>query len=190
MHETLSARIHISPDALARSPGHVAEHFDTVSDALTATLALLRPLPSALLERWLAKPRGHVIIDARQHGFTPGESQFRGRDLQDAAWLRLALLVDDTISYLVPAGYLIAHITGWNQPDAREDQRWLDFERGVQSGFKAGYGRSEAARTDVNAYLAEGIAWFLADSRSLNIADPRLYKLLRATIFDDHFYRP
>jgi len=188
MLSRLIQRVHISPDALARSPGHVAEHFDTVSDALTATLALLRPLPPALIERWLAEPRGHVVIDAQKHGFAAGECLFRGRALQDVAWLRLALLVDDPISYLTPAGWLIARIIGWGHADARTDQRWRDFERGVLSGFAAGYGRSEAARADVNAYLAEGVAWYLADARSLNVADPRLYKLLRATVFSETFF--
>jgi hypothetical protein len=183
----LAPRVHISPDALARSPGHVAERFETVSDALAATLALLRPLPEALVARWLATPRGHVVIDARQHGFVAGESLFRGRALADVAWVRLALLVDDPIAYLTPVGWLIARIMGWGQENARDDQRWRDFERGVQSGFAAGYGRSEAARADVNAYLAEGVAWYLADMRGLNAADPRLHKLLRATIFDESF---
>jgi len=186
--QRLLARVHISPDALARSPGHVAERFETVSDALTATLALLRPLPEGLTERWLTASRGHVIIDARRHGFTAGESRFRGRALQDAAWVRLVLLVDDPVSYLTPVGALIARISGWGRPNACADHRWRDFERGVQSGFAAGYGRSEAARADVNAYLAEGVAWYLADPRGLNITDPRLYKLLRATVFSEAFY--
>ena len=184
----LVRRVHISPDALARSPGHVAEHFATVSDALAATLALLRPLPEGLIERWLATPRGHVVIDARRHGFAAGKSRFRGRTLQDVAWVKLTLLVDDPVAYLAPVGALIARIIGWEQPDARADQRWRDFERGVQSGFDAGYGRSDAARADVNAYLAEGVAWYLADPRGLNIADPRLHKLLRATVFSEAFW--
>jgi hypothetical protein len=165
LHSPLIQRVHISPDALARSPGHVAEHFATVSDALAATLALLHPLPGALVNRWLAEPRGHVVIDARDHGFVAGESTFRGRALQDVARVRLALLVNDPISYLTPASWLIARIIGWGQPGARSDQRWRDFDQGVRSGFAAGYGRSDAAQTDVNAYLAEGIAWYLADAR-------------------------
>jgi len=185
----LIPRIHISPEALARSPGHVSEHFDTVSDALAATLAILQPLPRALVDLWLAQPRGHIVIDAQEHGFVTGESLFRGRALQDAAWLRLALLVDDPIAYLTPVGVLIARIIGWGQPHARHDQRWRDFERGVRSGFAAGYGRSEAARADVDAYLAEGVAWYLADASGLNIEDPRLHKLLRASVFNEAFYQ-
>lgn len=184
----LIRRIHISPDALARSPGHVQERFHTVTEALHATLALLHPLPDALVQRWVDEEGGFVVIDSLQHGFRAGENVFRGRNLQDVAWLRLALLVDDPISYLVPAGYLIARIIGWNQPDARKDQRWRDFERGVRSGHVAGYVRSEAARADVTAYLAEGIAWYLVDARGLNIADPRLHKLLRATVFSETFW--
>ncbi len=190
LHAPLIQRVHISPDALARSPGHVAERFDTVSDALAATLALLKPLPEALVAHWLAKPRGHVVIDARRHAFVAGQDEFRGRVLQDVAWGRLSLLVDEPTAYLTPVGWLIARIMGWGQPHARDDQRWRDFERGVRSGFAVGYGRSEAARADVNAYLAEGVAWYLADARGLNVADPRLHKLLRATVFDDRFYQP
>ena len=185
----LVQRVHISPDALARSPGNVAEHFDAVSDALAATLTLLRPLPGGLIDRWLAKPGGHIIIDARKHEFVAGESLFRGRALPNVAWVRLALLVEDPISYLTPVGWLIARILDWGQPNARADQRWRDFERGVQSGFAAGYGRSDAARADVNAYLAEGIAWHLADPRGLNMENPRLHKLLRATVFSEAFYK-
>ena len=186
----LIQRVHISPDALARSPGHVNEHLGTVSDALAATLALLQPLPHALVERWLAEPRGHVVIDAWQHGFVSGESAFRGRRLLDVAWVRLALLVDDPIAYLTPIGQLIARLVGWEQPHARSDQRWRDFLQGVKSGFAAGYGRSDAALMDVNAYLAEGVAWYLADEQGLNMADPRLHKLLRATLFNKRFYQP
>ena len=182
-------RVHITPDALARSPRPVQARFATVADALRATLTLLQPLPEAVIQRWLSSPGGHVIITARQHGFRSGENIFRGRALYDVAWVRLTLFVDDPVAYLTPTGWLLAHIIGWDQPDVRTDQRWRDFVRGVQSGFAAGYGRTEAARSDVNAYLAEGIAWHLVDARGLNAANPRLDKLLRATVFNEAFYR-
>ena len=57
------------------------------------------------------------------------------------------------------------------------------------SCFRGGYGRSQAARTDVTAYLAEGIAAYLADRSGLNVSDPRLEKLLAATVFNPAMYR-
>ena len=189
MQEALFTRIHIAPDALARSPGHVTERFRTGVEAMRATLSLLRPLPHALAERWLAEPRGHIVIDAVRHGFEPGAGVFRARALEDVAWVRLALLADDPVAYLTPVGALIARLIGWAGTPERAGQAWRDFARGVRSGFEAGYGRSDAARTCEDAYLAEGIAWFLVDRRDLNASDPRLEKLLRATVFDDRWIR-
>jgi len=65
---------------------------------------------------------------------------------------------------------------------------WSQFESGVQSCFRAGYGLSPAARSDPKAYLIEGVAHFLADRRSLNLNDPRLEKLLAATLFNQASY--
>ena len=185
MDDSLFLRVHVSPDALARSPGHVRERFPTPVAAMRATLAYLRPLPNALMRLWLAQDRGHIVIDAVRQGFRPGMSEFRGRRLEDAAWVRLALLADDPIAFLSPVGALILHLIGWGAPPEEKGRAWRDFARGVRSGFEAGYGRSDAARADVDAYLAEGVAWYLADRRGLNVADPRLEKLLRATIFNE-----
>jgi hypothetical protein len=59
----------------------------------------------------------------------------------------------------------------------------------LESCFRAGYGRSEAARQNSDTYLAEGIAAYLVDRRQLNLQDPALEKLLRATIFRSQSYR-
>jgi hypothetical protein len=185
MDGSLFARIHIAPDALARSPGHVRERYANAAAVMQATLAYLRPLPPALVARWLRREEGHVVIDAMRHGFRAGENPWRDRVLRDVAWVRLRLLVDEPVDYLAPVGALIAWLIGWGRMQGPDTQPWRDFEQGVRSAFAAGYGRSEMARADVDAYLAEGIAWFLADRRGLNLADPRLEKLLRATVFNE-----
>lgn len=185
MDDSLFWRVHVSPDALARSPGHVGTRFATGMAAMRATQAYLRPLPDALVRLWLARDRGHIVIDAVRQGFRPGMSAFRGRRLEDVAWVRLTLLAEDPIAYLTPVGALIAHLIGWGESPEEKGQPWRDFARGVWSGFEAGYGRSDAARADVDAYLAEGIAWYLADRRGLNVENPRLEKLLRATLFNE-----
>lgn len=186
---SLYPRIHIQPEALTRSPGHVSEHFANPASALSGVLARLQDLPEPLLKRWLAAPWGHIILDNQQHGFVPGDNMFRNRTLVDVAWLKLAFVADG-IRFLTPAGHLIARIAGWGQaPEAEPALRgWEQFESGVQSCFRAGYGISTKAQQDIGTYLAEGIAHYLSDRRSLNQHDPRLEKLLISTLFDPKKY--
>ena len=189
LQNRLYPRIHILPGALARSPGHVAEHFANPARALSGVLAQLQELPEPLVKRWLSAPQGHIVLNSQQHGFIPDDNAFRNRALVDVAWLKLAFVADE-VRFLTPAGYLIARITGWEQATEIEPalKGWKQFESGVQSCFRAGYGLSAEAQRDVGAYLAEGIAHYLADRRSLNRHDPRLEKLLAATLFDSKAY--
>ncbi len=186
----ITPRLHILPDALARSPGHIAERLPPPAAALFAAARLLQPLPPPLLDSWLAAEDGHIVIGPLTHGFSPGPNAFRDRMLDDIAWLRLAYLVDDPITFLAPAGQLI-HFLILNRfrPDIEPTPIvWRQFQSGLQSCFHAGYGRSIGAQQDADLYLGEGIAWYLADRRGLNLADPRLEKLLTATLFDASFY--
>ena len=190
LQNRLYPRIHILPGALARSPGHVSEHFSNPASALSGVLSRLQDLPEPLVERWLAAPGGHIILNDQRHGFVSGDNTFRQRTLIDVAWLKLAFIAD-SVRFLMPIGYLIARIVGWEQGTEAEPalKGWEQFESGVQSCFRAGYGISAEAQQDVNAYLAEGIVHYLTDRRSLNRHDPRLEKLLAAALFDSKGYR-
>ncbi len=186
----LYPRIHILPGALARSPGHVSEHFANPASALSGVLSWLQDLPEPLVERWLAAPGGHIILNDQQHGFVSGDNTFRNRTLVDVAWLKLAF-VSEGVRFLTPVGHLIARIVGWEQGTEAEPalKGWDQFEGGVQSCFRAGYGISAEAQQDVGAYLAEGIAHYLTDRRSLNQHDPRLERLLAVTLFNPKAYQ-
>lgn len=189
-YQTLLPRIHILPGALAGSPGHVAEQFSTPVAAMEVTLNHLQLLPDPLIQRWPAEPRGHIVLNAERHGYVPGANTFRGRTLQDVAWLKLALYPNRRLEYLTPVGALLVRLLGWGESQAVgiDGQRWDQFCMGAQSCFRAGYGISLEAQTDVEAYLAEGLAHYLLDRHSLNRHDPRLEKLLAATVFDPGFY--
>lgn len=186
---SLRLRLHILPETLARSPGHISERFATPIAALDALERQLQPLPSALVEHWLNRPEGHVVLNARRHGFEPGPSSNHPRSLVDVAWTRLALSPAPR-NFLIPTAHLIARVIGWNRADGREPilKNWDAFVAGVKSAFGAGYGLSPNARNDVNVYLAEGIAAYLVDRRALNLTDPALEKLLRAHVFDKRVY--
>ncbi len=188
----LQARTHIVAGSLAASPGHIVEHFPTPAAALNSLVPWLQGLPDPLLAHWLAIPGGHVVLNAERHGFTRGESTYGDRTLEDVAWLRLALYPQDRLAYLSPLGYLIACLLGWpvGGPASRAPilKAWEDFTLGVQDSFRPGYGLSDKARTDETAYLAESIAAYLDDRRSLNARDPRIEKLLAATVFKASSY--
>lgn len=203
LQRLLETRVHIVSGSLAASPGHVTEHFATPAAALDATRPWLLHLPDPLLAQWLAAPGGHVVLNAGQHGFVPGDNIYQGRTLVDVAWLKLAVYPDDPVAFLAPLGHLIAHLLGWSSglssysgaqaqptldPAAPVLRAWEQFVSGVQSCFRAGYGLGTAAQTDATAYLAEGIAAYLDDRRRLNIRDPRLDKLLASTVFRETSY--
>ncbi len=187
--DSLLLRVHVTPDAVTHSSREVRARFETGVQALKATLAMLEPLPKALVSRWLRTDDGHVIINASQHAFTWEKTDFRGRSWYGVAWVRLSWLLQDPIRYLTPIGILIAHKIGWEQTPQPQNQPWRDFVQGVLAGFKAGYGRSPSSQHHPIHYLAEGIAWHLVDSRQFNIENPQLQKLLRRTVFSEDWYR-
>ena len=182
-------RIHILPGTLARSPGHVSEQWPTPMRAVRTVAQWLAPLPPALRQRWLSSPAGHIVLNPDHHGFVSGPQRVGARERQDVAWLKPALL-PDRAAFLLPVGEWLVWLIGWGEETPFEPalKAWDQFESGVRSCFRAGYGLSPAARSRVDAYLAEGAARYLADRRGLNLDDPRLEKLLRATLFNQAAY--
>lgn len=188
---SLLPHLHILPDALAQSPGYVAEHYPTPMAALRATERLLSPLPEPLRRGWLAGSDGHVVINISQHAFIPGPNQAHKRLLEDVAWVQASRLVTDPAGFLTPVGHLIHHLIldRWHLPRETNPAIWEEFWGGLTSCQRAGYAASHEASEDISLYLAVGIARWLADRRELNLHDPRLEKLLAVTVFEAAFYR-
>lgn len=189
--QQLHERLHILPETLARSPTPVGERFPTPMALLAAVAQGLAPLPEPLRAAWLAAAGGHLVLTPDRHGFVPGPQPVRRETLTDVAWLRAALWLSDRMAFYEPVGWLVCHLLTdrFDLEAAASIPSWASFWRGLESGRQAGYGLSEAARADTRAYLAEGIAAYLGDRMALNQRDPRLEKLLAATVFSPHFYR-
>lgn len=188
---SLYPRIHILPDTLAHSPTSVIAAFPLPTRLLAATQQMLAPLPAPLVEAWLRDESGHIVIGAATHAFIPGPSTVFQRQLEDVAWVQASRLVEDTAGFLVPAGRLIHSLilNRWRLPRQPSPAVWEQFWAGLTSCHRAGYAASQEALDDVDLYLAEGIARWLADRRGLNLEDPRLEKLLAAAFFNADFYR-
>ena len=183
MSESLRPRLHILPETLARSPGHISERFATPIAALNALERQLQPLPAALVAHWLLRPEGHIILNARKHEFEIGPSPDHPRNLVDVAWTRLALSSDPR-NFLLPTGpphHPRARLGPGRWSGTHPEKLGLVCDRGQQR-LRAGYGYSPEARSDVIAYLAEGIAAYLTDRRELNLRDPALEKLFARAI--------
>jgi len=189
--QQLHMRLHILPTTLTRSPAQVRERFATPMALWQVVAPELAPLPLPLRERWLAAPGGHLVLTPDRHGFVPGPQPFRRETLTDVAWLRAALWLSDRTAFYEPVGWLVYHLLcdRFDLEAAAATAPWASFWQGLQSGWQAGYGLGEAARCDVVGYLVAGIAGYLGDRRALNQRDPRLEKLLAATVFNAHFYR-
>ncbi|MEM4724162.1 MAG: hypothetical protein QXP01_04050, partial [Candidatus Hadarchaeum sp.] len=59
---------------------------------------------------------------------------------------------------------------------------------GIAELFRLGYGFDAEACRDVRSYFARSLALYLHDRRALNVADPRMERLLRTTLFADAFW--
>lgn len=184
-------RIHILPDTLAHSPASVMAAYPLPTRLLAATQRLLAPLPAPLIEAWLRLQNGHIIIGPSQHVFIAGPNPAYSRILEDVAWVQASRLVEDTAAFLIPIGQLLHHLIldRWQLRRPPHPAIWAQFWGGVASCHRAGYAASPEALADIDLYLAEGIARWLADRSSLNLQDPRFEKLLAATLFETQFYR-
>jgi len=185
---SLLPRLHTTPELLARSGPRLRGRFPSPMAAIRHVQNLLTPLPVPLRQHWLQQPYGHIIINSQQHGYESGPILRHQTTLMGVAHINLTLSLDDPIHFLFPVGQLLCRLLQWDQPQSLLKDA-DNFARAVQRSFAAGYGQHPDALQDANCYLAAGLAAYLVDRRQLNIDDPALEKLLRATVFRAQAYR-
>lgn len=184
----LFPRLHTTPDLLARCSEEVKALWRTPVAAMQHVLAYLRPLPPPLVQAWLQNEAGHILLTAQEHGYTRGPVPWRHGPLLGVAQINLNTSVHEPRHFLFPVGLLLADILQWQTPSSLLKQASA-FAAAVERGFAAGYSPYPAAHQNPDTYLAAGIAAYLVDRRQLNVEDPALEKLLRATIFRASSYR-
>ncbi|MBC7262663.1 MAG: hypothetical protein H5T63_11710, partial [Chloroflexi bacterium] len=188
-------RIHIAPRTLELSPPEVQRRFPHVWAPFEELLRLLRPFPAGLVRFWLAQPGGHVVITHLPSCYIVGEQELKGHPLYHVAYVRLSDLANNSLEALVPIGHLFDHLLG---NAGNEEGPWLSEGGGINCAlqevgasivalFPLGYGFDPEACRDVRSYFARSFALYLQDRRALNVADPRMEKLLRTSLFADAF---
>jgi hypothetical protein len=190
------AKLHMLPGALAQVPATVSRRFASLWSPIEALAELLRPLPAGLLCFWAEQPRGHVLVGPRDGGYVPGPQQCGNRSLDCVAHVGLADLAADSSRPLLLVGHLLDHLLGccgaadraWLSEGGGISFRWQEVGRQVAELHSLGYGRSEMAQRDPRVYFAEGLAAWCRDRQALNVADPRLERLLARTVMSETYW--
>lgn len=192
----LQQKIHVAADAYAGSGRAAQARFPSGWSAAIETVRLLGALPEDAIHWWAEQPAGHLLLTAGDDSYADflavDEVELRG-----VAQLPMAWLVDEPARALAAALRPLDHLLGCG---GGPDGRWLSNGGGISSRwqrvgaeiaqlFPLGYGPTEASRQDPHAYLAEGLALALQARRQLNAQDPKLERLLAASLLSNGFWR-
>lgn len=191
----LQQKIHVTADAYAGSGRAVQARFPSGWSAAIETARLLAQLPEEAIHWWAEQPQGHLLLTAGDDSYADS-LVVDGVELGGVARLPIGGLIDESSRALAAALRPLDHLLGCG---GRADGRWLSDGGGItprwqQVGaqiaalFVLGYGATEASRQDPHAYLAEGLALALRDRRQLNAQDPKLERLLSASLLADGFW--
>ena len=157
---------------------------------------LLGGLPEVAIGWWAEQSHGHLLLTTDDNSLA-SELFVNGKKLVSVARLPMAWLLAQPTRALAAILRPLDHLLGCG---GREDGRWLSSGSGISlrwqrvgeqiaALFALGYGATEASRQDPRAYLAEGLALALGDRLLLNGQDPKLERLLGASLLADGFWR-
>jgi len=193
----LHAKVRLQPQLLVQAPPWVRGMFDHAWAPMSALAQQASCLPSSLWDYLLDSDGGFVSICNGQSRYVPGAALIGRRQVANAAFVSVEDLAAKNEQPLHAIGHLTDHYLGCSgQPDSL----WLSEGGGVtvhwrQAGarlqrlFALGYGVDEIARSNSRDYFAQSMALYCLDRKRLNVADPQIYKWLRATLWNPASWR-
>lgn len=193
----LRDKIHIRPDALARSRGDVQERLPSAWQAAIEIVHQLRGLPEETLLWWAEQPAGHILLTADESGYSVDVTAHAGENLHGVALIPLRQILHERKQAAIGALQPLDHLLGcggamegrWLSDGGGIHPRWGRIGGQIADLFALGYGLSEAGFRDPHVYFAEGLWTAIHDRRSLNVADPKLERLLKASVLSAPFWR-
>ena len=199
LRQLLHEHIHLAPAAWTQAPAPVRASFSSPFEPAQRLAQEVGRLPPSLLTWWAGLPDGHILL-ADQHGYTPGRLADDSHGRTNVAQLALADLADPT-GNRGDAWYWIAHLLdhhlgclgaadgAWLSDGAGINARWQEVGQRIAVLARLGYNPQPGAATNPHAYLAAGLALFIADRAALNVQDPKLERLLATTLLHEGFCR-
>lgn len=192
----LARKVHIQPGALAHSSGDVQERLPSSWHAAIDLVSRLHGLPDAAFHWWAEQPAGHVLITTGERAYITGSLDAAQQQLAAVTLIPLAQIVRQPQQAAIAALFPLDHLLGcggaphgqWLSQGGGLSRRWQRVGAQLARLFSLGYGLSQAARQDPRIYLAEGMITALHDRRRLNIADPKLERLLGASLLSEGFW--
>lgn len=193
----LRARARLLPNLLPGSPPWVRDVFDHAWAPMTALARHLAQLPGGLWEHLLACEGGYVAICNGPSRYEPGPAQVRRRQVSNVAYVSVQDLALDNEQPLHVLGHLVDHYVGtggagegaWFSEGGGLRLRWREAGAGLGKLFALGYGIDAVARSSLRDYFAQSLTLYCRDRQRLNVADPQVYRWLRATLWDESFWQ-
>lgn len=193
----LRHKIHVRTDALARSRGDVQERLSSSWQAAIEIAHQLRGLPEDAFLWWAEQPAGHILLTADERGYSRAPLVHAGDTLCGVAFIPLRQILYERQQAAITAILPLDHLLGcggeadgrWLSEGNSIHPRWARIGNQIAALFTLGYGLSEAACRDPHHYLAEGLWTSIHDRRRLNLADPKLDRLLRSSLLSSPFWQ-
>ncbi|MBX2998436.1 MAG: hypothetical protein KF893_07980 [Caldilineaceae bacterium] len=193
----LRHKIHVRADALARSRGDVQERLPSSWRAAVEIVHHLGGLPEDAFLWWAEQPAGHILLTAGESGYSADPLEHAGNVLTGVASIPLRQILYEPEQATIRALLPLDHLLGcggdvqdrWLSEGEGIHPRWARIGAQIADLFTLGYGLSEAGREDPHHYLAEGLWTAIHDRRRLNLADPKLDRLLRSSLLSPPFWR-
>jgi hypothetical protein len=190
-------RFHVAPRAVELSSAAAQRRYPQLWAPLQHLVKRLRPLPGGLVRFWLKQSGGHVVVTHLASHYDPGETWLKDTALCNVAYVSASDLAEDPTEALAPVGSLLDHLLGsagaeggaWLSEGGGANETLRDLGLRVQELFPLGYGFDEAACADIRSYFARSFALYLQDRRRLNVADPLMERLFRASLLSEAFWR-
>jgi hypothetical protein len=188
----LHARARLMPDLLSQSPPWVRGVFDHSWAPMRALSEQVRPLPPHLWNQLLGWESGYVAICTGDSHYVLGPAIIRHQRVANVAFVSVEDLAVVNERPLHVLGHLIDHHLGcggdvegpWLSEGGGTCGRWRQAGQRLPELFALGYAVDPIAQSSVRDYFAQSLALFCQDRQRLNVADPLIYKWLRATLWD------
>jgi hypothetical protein len=193
----LRARLRIAPNLLSRAAPATRRRFAHAWAPTVVVQRQVRVFPAALQDYLARCPTGWLVVAPRSSGYAPGPQPLRGTTLHHVAYLSVDDLAAGNEAPLHAIAHLIDHHLGcggaeegpWFSEGGGPTPGWQEAGARISGLFALGYAVDPVAAASLRDYFAQSLAVYCLDRQRLNVADPKIYRLLKSTLLSDAFWR-